>query len=143
MNGCMKRRPAHTEDADREEPSDQYGKEKKMPYIHSNVSMKITEEQRSRLKEGLGKAISIFEGKSEHGLMLRFSEDCYMYHQGSCQFPTACVQVYLFGEQKKQAYLDFTKEICGLYGQILHIPGEHVYITYETADAWGCDYRNS
>ena len=100
-----------------------------MPYIHSNVSVKITEEQRSRLKEGLGKAISIFEGKSEHGLMLRFSEECCMYHQGSCQFPIACVQVHLFGEQEKQAYLDFTKEICGLYGQILHIPGEHVYIT--------------
>ena len=124
MNGCTKQRPAHTEDADREEPSDQYGKEKKMPYIHSNVSMKITEEQRSRLKEGLGK-------------------ECCMYHQGSCQFPIACVQVHLFGEQEKQAYLDFTKEICGLYGQVLHISGEHVYITYETADAWGCNYRNS
>lgn len=114
-----------------------------MPYIHSKVSVRTTEEQEIRLKEALGRAISIFRGKTEKGLMLEFSDECRMFHQGSSRFPIACVKVHLFGGQTEQAFADFTKEVCGLYEQILHIPGEHVYIIYETADAWGCDYRNS
>ena len=114
-----------------------------MPFIHSNVSVKMTPEQREQLKAAFGKAISIFNGKSEHGLMLRFSDECQMYHRGISYPGIACVQVHLFGKQPEEKYLKFTKEVCGFYEQILQIPAEHVDIIYETAAAWGSDFRNS
>ena len=114
-----------------------------MPFIHSNVSVKMTPEQREQLKAAFGKAISIFNGKSEHGVMLRFSDECQMYHRRMSYPGIACVQVHLFGKQPEEKYLKFTKEVCGFYEQILQIPAEHVDIIYETAAAWGSDFRNS
>lgn len=114
-----------------------------MPYIHSKVSVPMTAEQKSQLKSSLGQCISIFKGKSEHGLMLEISDCCQMYHGGEELAAIACIEVKLFGFQTEECYLLFTQKICGIYEQLLHIPAEHVYIIYESAAAWGSNYKNS
>ncbi len=114
-----------------------------MPYIHSKISVPSSPLQQERLKAALGKHIQIFRGKSEKGLMLELTDNCQMYHGGEKLPGIACVQVKLLGSQPKECYLEFTRKICETYEQIFQIPARHVYIIYETATAWGCDYENS
>lgn len=114
-----------------------------MPYIHSKVSIPMSSEEKIKLKTALGQHISVFRGKSERGLMLELSDNCQMYHGGEAYPAIACVEVKLFGPQTEECYLSFTQKICETYEQLLHIPADHVYIIYESATAWGSDYKNS
>ncbi len=113
-----------------------------MPFIDSKVSVKITEEQEKELKTRLGQAISLIPGKSESWLMTGFEDDYHLYFRGDNSEPIAYIEVRLFGGPNKAAFQKMTEEITKIYGEVLGIAPDHMYIKYSATPDWGWNGGN-
>ena len=113
-----------------------------MPFIDSKVSVKITEEQEKELKTRLGQAISLIPGKSESWLMTGFEDDYHLYFRGDNSEPIAYIEVRLFGGPNKAAFQKMTEEITRIYGEVLGIAPDHMYIKYSATPDWGWNGGN-
>ena len=113
-----------------------------MPFIDSKVSVKITEEQEKELKTRLGQAISLIPGKSENWLMTGFEDDYHMYFRGDNSEPIAYIEVRIFGGPNKAAFQKMTEEITKIYGDVLGIAPDHMYIKYSATPDWGSNGGN-
>ena len=113
-----------------------------MPFIDSKVSVKITEEQEKELKTRLGQAISLIPGKSESWLMTGFEDDYHLYFRGDNSEPIAYIEVQLFGGPNKAAFQKMTEEITKIYGEVLGIAPDHMYIKYSATLDWGWNGGN-
>ena len=113
-----------------------------MPFIDSKVSVKITEEQEKELKTRLGQAISIIPGKSENWLMTGFEDEYHLYFRGDNSQPTAYIEVRLFGSPNKAAFQKMTEEITKIFGDVLGIAPDHMYIKYSATPEWGWNGGN-
>ena len=102
--------------------------------------MKVMED--SGLCEKLGKAISLFPGKSEYWLMLRFEDNCRMWFRGYNSFPIAMVQVQLFGSAEAALTEQMTAEICRILSEELSVQPDHIYINYSFSETWGWNNEN-
>jgi phenylpyruvate tautomerase PptA (4-oxalocrotonate tautomerase family) len=113
-----------------------------MPFIDSKVSVKITEEQEKELKTRLGQAISVIPGKSENWLMTGFEDEYHLYFRGDNSQPIAYIEVRLFGGPNKAAFQKMTEEITKIYGDVLGIAPDHMYIKYSATPDWGWNGGN-
>lgn len=112
-----------------------------MPFINTKYSASITEQQETALKSALGEAMSLV-GKSEDWLMLGFEQNCSMYFKGEKSEKLAFVEVSLFGGASSASYSKLTGEICRIYGEVLGIPADKIYVKYSSTDNWGWNGRN-
>lgn len=113
-----------------------------MPFIHSSVSVAMTEEKKQIIKEKLGEAITIIPGKSENWLMLEFSDNCDLYFQGSNEKPAAFIEVKVYGNISDDAANEMTRALCEIYGRELGIDGDRIYVKYEPVSQWGWNGSN-
>ena len=113
-----------------------------MPFIDSKVSVKISKEQETQLKTRLGEAISLIPGKSENWLMAGFEDEYHLYFRGKDDEPMAFVEVRLFGNPDKSAFQKMTAEITKIFGEILGIAPDHMYIKYSATMDWGWNGSN-
>ena len=113
-----------------------------MPFINSKVSVKITEEQEKELKTRLGQAISILPGKSESWLMTGFEDEYHLYFRGDNSEPAAFIDVAFFGGPDRAAFERMTAELTKIYGEVLGIAADHMYIRYSATPDWGWNGGN-
>lgn len=113
-----------------------------MPFIDSKVSVPIHEEQEKELKSRLGQAIALIPGKSESWLMTGFEDNYHLYFRGDNSQPTAFIEVKVFGREDRSAFDALTAEICKIFGEVLNIAPDHIYIKYEAVANWGWNGRN-
>lgn len=113
-----------------------------MPFINSKVSVKTTPEQNTELKKRLGEAISIIPGKSESWLMVNLEDDLKMYFRGDDSEPVAFVGVNVYGKEDKAAFEKMTAELTKIYGEVLGIKPDHMYIKYAASLDWGWNGGN-
>ena len=113
-----------------------------MPFIDSKVSVKITDEQEKELKSRLGQAISVIPGKSESWLMTGFEDGYHLYFRGDNSQPAAFVEVSVFGSANKDAFSKLTAEITKIFGEVLGIAADHIYVKYTTTTDWGWNGGN-
>ena len=113
-----------------------------MPFIDSKISIKITKDQEKELKTRLGQAISLIPGKSEHWLMAGFEDDYPLYFRGDDSEPMAYVEVRIFGGPDKNAFENMTREITKIFGEVLGIAPDHMYIKYSATPDWGWNGSN-
>ena len=113
-----------------------------MPFIDSKVSVRTTPEQRKELKERLGKAIALIPGKSENWLMINLADDQEMYFRGEGQKPTAFIAVNIYGSADSGAFERLTEEITKIYGEVLGIAPDRMYVKYATTYDWGWNGSN-
>ena len=113
-----------------------------MPFINSKVSVKITEEQEKELKTKLGQAISLLPGKSESWLMTGFEDGYHLYFRGDNSEPTAFVDVSVYGNANSAAFSKLTAEISKIFGEVLGISADHIYVKYSTTSDWGWNGSN-
>ena len=113
-----------------------------MPFIDSKVSVKTTPEQRKELKERLGQAITILPGKSESWLMIDLADEQDMYFRGNGQEPTAFIAVNVYGTPDSAAFNKMTAELTRIYGDVLGIAPDHMYIKYAASQDWGWNGSN-
>ncbi len=113
-----------------------------MPVIDSKVSVAISKEQEIKIKEKLGQAISLIPGKSESWLMVGFEDNYHLYFRGSDAEPMAFVEVKLFGGPDKKAFEAMTGKITEVFGEVLGIAADHMYIRYLPSADWGWNGGN-
>lgn len=113
-----------------------------MPFINSKVSVKISYSQEQELKTRLGQAISVIPGKSEEWLMLGFEDEYHLYFKGDNSEPIAFVDVNVFGDPNSAAFSKFTGEVTKIFGEVLGIAADHIYVKYNGTHDWGWNGTN-
>ena len=113
-----------------------------MPFIDSKVSVKVSKEQEKELKTRLGQAISLIPGKSEQWLMTGFQDEYHLYFRGDDSAPMAFIEVRLFGGPDKAAFNRMTAEVTKIFGEVLGIAPDHMYIKYSATMDWGWNGSN-
>lgn len=113
-----------------------------MPFINSKVSVSLSDEKEKELKTRLGQAIALIPGKSESWLMTGFEDNYHLYFRGDNSQPTAFVEVKVFGKENPSAFEALTKEICKIFGEVLGIAADHIYVKYEAVSNWGWNGGN-
>jgi len=110
-----------------------------MPYIHSIVSVKMSQEQKDTVKSKLGHAINEMPGKSEQSLMIVLQDDQSMYFRGKSKEKVAIVELKMLYTQTLDAKEDFTRKVCDIYSQELGIPGEEIFVAFTESEKgnWG------
>jgi len=112
-----------------------------MPFINSKVSVKMTDAQKESIKSKLGEAIAVL-GKSESWLMVGFEDDYCLYFKGEKSEKLAMVEVALFGKASALAYSKFTAQVCNIFGEVLDITANQIYVKYEEVTHWGWNGDN-
>ena len=112
-----------------------------MPFIDSKITVAVSEEKKETIKSRLGQAISIVN-KPESFLMVGFEDNYDLYMGGKKLDKGAYVAVSLFGNASSAQYNQMTGEICKIYAEELHIPGNAVYVTYHGVNDWGWNGQN-
>ena len=110
-----------------------------MPFINSKVSVKITEEQEKELKSRLGEAIALIPGKSESWLMTGFEDE---YFRGDNSQPVAFIEVSVYGSANSAAFSKLTAEMTKIFGEVLGIAADHIYVKYSATSDWGWNGSN-
>jgi len=113
-----------------------------MPFINSKISVKLTAEKETLLRKKLGKAIELIPGKSEEWLMLGFEEGYKLHFKGEELLKGAFINVKIFGKSEKEAYEKLTSEICNIFAEVLDIPSDKIFITYDEVEVWGWNRIN-
>ncbi len=113
-----------------------------MPCIHMETNCTIAQEAAEKINQELGKAISLFPGKSQKWLMCVLKGDCFLSFAGESKEPAAFVEVKLFGAVDPQAAQTMTGTICGLLQETLGIQPERVYVRYQETAYWGWNGEN-
>ena len=111
----------------------------KMPYINCVTSQKLTEEEKERIKESLGKLIEVFPGKSEQWLYVGFRDGESLYFRGQKMEKGAIVEVKLLGNASRACKDEFTAKVCDLLNEEISVPGNSTYVTFQeyAAGNWG------
>ncbi len=113
-----------------------------MPYIETKTTVKMTEKQTDELTEKLGKAISLLRGKSEAWLMLGFQGGMKMAFRGKRDADVAIAEIKIYGKASPAEYDALTAAVCKIYGEVLGVASDHVYVKYEEVEHWGFDGSN-
>ncbi len=113
-----------------------------MPFIDSKVSVKVTKEQETELKSRLGQAISLIPGKSESWLMVGIEDEYHLYFRGEDSAPMAFIEVRIYGGPNRDAFEKMTAEITKIFGEVLGIAADHMYIKYSATTDWGWNGSN-
>ena len=113
-----------------------------MPFIDSKVNIKTTAEQQKELKTRLGQAIAIIPGKSESWLMINLEDDQKMYFRGDDSEPLAFICVNCYGSADEDAFQQMTEELTRIYGEVLGVKPDHMYIKYDASMYWGWNGNN-
>ena len=108
-----------------------------MPFIFTKANVPINKEQELALKSRLGKAIELVPGKSEEYLMVGFESNCHLYLRGDDSEPMAYIEASIFGNEAHQGYDKFTAEVTRIFGEVLKIAHNNVYINYRDISGWG------
>ena len=112
-----------------------------MPFIDSKITIKVTDEQKETIKKELGVLIGTL-GKSETYLMVGINDGYDLWLGGNKIDRGADVSVSLYGSAPSSSYDKLTSQICELYGRILDIPGDKIYVTYHPVNDWGWNGGN-
>ena len=113
-----------------------------MPFINSKVSVKLSDDQEKEIKTMLGQAITSIPGKSEAWLMLGFEDEYKLYFRGDNSQPCAFVEVSVYGQENPAAFSKLTGQICEIFGKVLGIAADHIYVKYEAVTNWGWNGGN-
>ena len=113
-----------------------------MPFIDTKTTVKVTDEKREELKNLLGKAIELIPGKTEKWLMLSFEDGVKMYFAGDDSSDMAYIEVKIFGTAEDKYYEALTKEITEIFGKVLSVAPDKIYVKYEECFHWGWNGTN-
>ena len=113
-----------------------------MPFIDAKISKRISDDEKKEIKTRLGQAISIIPGKSESWLMVGFQDDYSLYFRGDDSEPMAFIEVRIYGGPNRDAFERMTEELTSIFGDVLGIPADHMYIKYSATTDWGWNGHN-
>ena len=107
-----------------------------MPYIAFNTSLKLTKEQKEKVKAEFGRLIEIIPTKTEAGLLVDFSDGRAMYRAGE-EAPCAFIEIRLFGKSEFEYKKKFTQEVFEMCKKELSLEIPRMYLNILEFDNWG------
>lgn len=110
-----------------------------MPYIDMKVTSPLDDALKVKLKDGLGRIITLIPGKTEAVTMIHLAGNADLYLDGKRLCPGAYVEVKTFGETAREHKEAVTVALFELLDTLLAIPADAVYITYYGQQEWGCN----
>ena len=113
-----------------------------MPCINVSVSVPVTDKSAEAFKSDMGRAITVFPGKSERWLMVCVEENNRLWLGGSNDAPTAYVEVSILGKIDASSSEKMTALICDSLKKNMGIPPERTYVKYEDTENWGWNGAN-
>ena len=113
-----------------------------MPFISTKTNVTVSKEKETQLKERLGQAISILPGKSESWLMTGFEDEYHLYFRGDNSQPVAFIEVSVYGSTNSGAFSKLTAEMTKIFGEVLGIAADHIYVKYSATSDWGWNGSN-
>ena len=115
-----------------------------MPYIELNYNKTITSSEEKKIKEELGKAISILPGKSEEWLMVEIKDNMKLYFKGDKEKENMMIKVLAYGDTLSESILSkFTAKVSEILFNILPcLNKDHIYISYFFTKNWGFNGEN-
>ncbi len=113
-----------------------------MPYINATFSKKLTEQEKTALKSGFGKAIECIKGKNESWLMVAIKDEVDMYFKGDNSEKCAYIDVAVFGTTSKSDCNEMTGVLCKLVSDVTGTSPDRTYVTYTDRDKWGWNGSN-
>ncbi|MFI3115399.1 MAG: hypothetical protein R3Y12_04570 [Clostridia bacterium] len=108
-----------------------------MPYINITTTVKMTDEQKAKMNEGLGKNITLIEGKEAKGLIIAFVDGVDMFFRTEKTEKGAFVDVRLYTESKYEEKEAFAKSVSVLFKEILDIDEQEVTLNMIELYEWG------
>lgn len=113
-----------------------------MPFISLKTSVNLSKEKEELLRQRLGEIIEIIPGKSEEWLMIGFEDNYKLHFKGEELLKGAFINLKIFGKTTKEIYAQLTKELCSLLNEVLEIPRDKIFITYDEVENWGWNGEN-
>lgn len=107
-----------------------------MPYIDCKIANRLTEEQKQRIKDGLGKAVSAMH-KTESYLMVGIVDGYDFWFGGKRLAEGAFVDIKVFGAVDSADCEKMTAAVCSLFESAVGIDGSKLYVTYQGIADWG------
>ena len=74
--------------------------------------------------------------------MISLEDGQKMYFRGDDSEPLAFISVNCYGSADKDAFNRTTAEITKIYGEVLGIKPDHMYIKYDASMDWGWNGSN-
>ena len=108
-----------------------------MPYINSTLTIKISDEEKEKIKSKLGEIITEIPGKSEEWLMIGFKDEHVMFFRGDKKEKAAFVEIKIFGSTDKNHKEAITSRVSTLFEEELSIPKDSIYIIFDEVKDWG------
>ena len=107
-----------------------------MPYIAFNTSLKLSKEQKEKVKAEFGRLITLIPTKAEAGLLVDFSDGRTMYRAGE-EAPCAFTEVRLFGKAEFEPKKKFTQAVFKMLEKELGLEIPRMYLNILEFDNWG------
>lgn len=107
-----------------------------MPFINVKTSVKVDEAKKQSIEQRLTDSISIIPGKSASHLMCAVEDEVNLMFHGE-KAATAFVEVKIFGKSTRNAYEQFTAEVCKILQQEIGVAPDWCYVKFEEVENWG------
>jgi len=108
-----------------------------MPYVNVKLTQKLTHEQMLEVKSGIAAEIVLIPNKTEAVLMVDIEDGKTIFFRGEQMENGAFVDVKMYGTCDFEAKAAFTRAIYKLFGQVLDIAENQMFITLLEYDTWG------
>lgn len=111
-----------------------------MPYVHLNVSRKLTEEEISAIRDAIAEIMPALPGKNRENSMIHIDGSCAI-SMGDPAQPCAFLEVRLYQASPEENKKDFVKKAAAVISGLTGVQEEKIYINMIELNTWGVGSR--
>jgi phenylpyruvate tautomerase PptA (4-oxalocrotonate tautomerase family) len=109
-----------------------------MPYIAINVTEKLSDAQKEKIKAEFGRLVTIIPTKTEARTLIDFSDARTMYKDGKL-ISGAFIELRLWRKSEFEPKKQFTEETFQMLSRELGLAPENMYLNVMELEHWGSD----
>ena len=106
-----------------------------MPYIHVNVSKKLTAEKVEQLRLAIAERMPLLPGKTRNNTMIHIDTGCALT-MGDDGEPCVFMEARLYQASPEEAKSAFAAEVSEAFVKLLDIPNTRIYMNIIELDHW-------
>ena len=108
-----------------------------MPYIDINITNKLDDKEKDRIKSKLGELITIIPGKNESGLMVGINDGYTIYLAGDKKEKSAYIIVQMYKSSEFEYEAKFTEKVFEFFEEEFGIAKNNLYLNIGERECWG------
>lgn len=107
-----------------------------MPFIRVTTNRKLTLHQEIKIKEELGRLITILPNKKEENLMVHIEDNQIMYFRGEDK-KCLMMTVSLYKQSPLEAKQKFAGEVLTMLEEVTGVDKNDQYLSFSEFENWG------